>query len=86
MGGSLGCLSPPFSPHSSVALPSCPGGVGDKAKEVGGWLKQGPGLELREAHIGHDLELPHVGQLGGQQFPNGFLLVAKLPAHLLGWG
>lgn len=46
----------------------------------------GPGLGLREAHVGHDLELSHVDQLGGQELPQGLLLVAELPAHLLGWG
>lgn len=46
----------------------------------------GAGPEREEAHVGHDLELPHVGQLCGQQLPKRFLLVAKLSAHLLGRG
>lgn len=50
------------------------------------WLRTGPGLGLRETHICHDLELLYVNQLCGQQLPECFLLVAKLPAHLLGWG
>lgn len=35
------------------------------------------------AHISHDLELPQEDQLRGQQLPQRFLLVAKLPVHLL---
>lgn len=45
-----------------------------------------PGPGMGATHIGHDLELPHIDQLGGQQLPKRFLLVAKLSAHLLGWG
>ena len=58
--------------------------MGDNAREMGKWLRWGPGLELGAAHVGHDFELPHIDQLGGQQLPQCFLLVAKLPAHLLG--
>lgn len=69
-----------------MALPSWPQGVGDHAKQLRGWLRRGPGPEPEEAHVGHDLELAHVDQLGGQQLPKRFLLVAKLSAHLLGRG
>lgn len=40
-------------------------------------------LRLRVAHISHDLELPQVAQLRGQELPQCFLLVAKLTVHLL---
>lgn len=62
------------------------GRTGGNTREIGLWLRMGPGLGLREAHISHDLELSHVDQLGGQELPQCFLLVAKLQAHLLGWG
>lgn len=40
-------------------------------------------LRPRVTHISHDLELPQEDQLRGQELPQRFLLVAKLPVHLL---
>ena len=51
---------------------------GDSAKDPG---REETGLKV--AHISHDLELSQVDQLSGQEFPQCFLLVAKLAVHLL---
>lgn len=42
------------------------GSFGKNAREIGVWLSIGPAPGLREAHIGHDLELSHVDKLSGQ--------------------
>lgn len=83
--GSPGYVSPPsLRPSPWPSLP----GLGEWGPCKGdGWMAEVlPGPGTGATHIGHDLELPHIDQLGGQQLPKRFLLVAKLSAHLLGWG
>lgn len=61
-GESLGIL--PFLPPATLLLWS--GRIRENVREMGIWLRMGPGLGLGEAHIGHDLELSYVDQFCGQ--------------------